>query len=105
VNLAFGAQKSCSAKNKVDKEKRISNNKKMNKITREEIKDNLEIWLQKAELGESVQVLVNEQVIIELKPVKNEKEKVRPYGLCAGDFTVPDNFDEPLPKEILADFE
>jgi len=29
----------------------------------------------------------------------------RPYALCAGEFTVPQNFDEPLPEEILKDFE
>jgi len=29
----------------------------------------------------------------------------RPAGLCAGDFTVPDDFDAPLPEEILRSFE
>ena len=29
----------------------------------------------------------------------------RPYGLCAGQFSVPEDFDEPLPDEILNDFE
>ncbi len=29
----------------------------------------------------------------------------RPAGLCAGDFTVPDDFDAPLPEEILQSFE
>ena len=35
------------------------------------------------------------------KPLKAS----RPYALCAGEFTVPQNFDEPLPEEILKDFE
>jgi hypothetical protein len=35
------------------------------------------------------------------KPLK----ALRPYALCAGEFTVPQNFDEPLPEEILKDFE
>jgi hypothetical protein len=30
---------------------------------------------------------------------------LRPIGLCAGEFTVPDDFDDPLPEEILRDFE
>jgi len=34
-------------------------------------------------------------------PVKN----LRPFGLCAGDFVVPNDFDEPLPNEILKTFE
>ena len=29
----------------------------------------------------------------------------RPIRLCAGEFTVPDNFDDPLPAEILDLFE
>jgi hypothetical protein len=29
----------------------------------------------------------------------------RPFGLCAGEFVVPDDFDDPLPEEILRDFE
>ena len=29
----------------------------------------------------------------------------RPSGLCAGQFTVPDDFDDPLPDEVLRDFE
>lgn len=27
--------------------------------------------------------------------------KLRPFGLCAGDFVVPDDFNDPLPDEIL----
>lgn len=30
---------------------------------------------------------------------------LRPAGLCSGDFTVPDDFDDPLPEEILQLFE
>jgi hypothetical protein len=26
----------------------------------------------------------------------------RPYGLCAGEFTVPDDFDDPLPDLTIA---
>lgn len=29
----------------------------------------------------------------------------RPFGLAAGEFVVPDDFDDPLPVEILRDFE
>lgn len=28
-----------------------------------------------------------------------------PFGLCAGEFTVPAEFDEPLPEDVLRDFE
>ena len=29
----------------------------------------------------------------------------RPFGLCKGEFTVPEDFDEALPESILRDFE
>ena len=34
-----------------------------------------------------------------------ESKQPRPFGLCAGEFTVPADFDEPLPEEILSAFE
>ena len=34
-----------------------------------------------------------------------ESKQPRPFGLCAGEFTVPAGFDEPLPEEILSAFE
>jgi len=38
----------------------------------------------------------------------NEKQsttQLRPFGLCAGEFVVPADFDAPLPTEILKTFE
>ena len=29
----------------------------------------------------------------------------RPFGLCAGEFVVPDDFDDPLPDDVLDAFE
>ncbi len=38
--------------------------------------------------------------------LEEQKESdLRPYGLCEGDFVVPDDFNDPLPGEILAEFE
>ncbi|HEY7328364.1 MAG TPA: hypothetical protein VH592_12020 [Gemmataceae bacterium] len=37
--------------------------------------------------------------------VKAEPSKLRPVGLCRGQFTVPDDFDDPLPDEILEEFD
>lgn len=33
------------------------------------------------------------------------QDSPRPFGLCAGAFTVPEDFDDPLPEEILHAFE
>lgn len=35
----------------------------------------------------------------EIKPVTMAKPSPRPFGLAAGEFTVPSDFDEPLPEE------
>ena len=37
--------------------------------------------------------------------LRADGELLRPFGLCAGEFTVPDDFDHPLPEHILKDFE
>jgi len=33
------------------------------------------------------------------------KSGLRPYGLCKGEFVVPDDFDDPLPDDLLDAFE
>ena len=39
------------------------------------------------------------------KVVTTKNKKQRPFGLCAGEFVVPEDFDAPLPEEILNAFE
>ncbi|WP_206754736.1 hypothetical protein [Microcoleus sp. FACHB-68] len=46
----------------------------------------------------------NQKLIAELKPIAGSKQ-LRSFGLCAGEFTVPDDFDAPLPADILREFE
>ncbi|MCI0490996.1 MAG: hypothetical protein L0229_30775 [Blastocatellia bacterium] len=41
----------------------------------------------------------------EIKPIVSDSETLRPFGLCAGEFVVPDDFDDPLPEEIIEEFE
>lgn len=43
--------------------------------------------------------------IAELKPVAVPGEALRPFGLCAGEFRVPEDFDAPLAEDILNAFE
>ena len=35
----------------------------------------------------------------------SDDRPLRPFGLCAGEFTVPDDFDDPLPEHVLREFE
>jgi hypothetical protein len=43
--------------------------------------------------------------IAEISPVALSSLRLRPFGLCAGEFIVPDDFDEPLPEDIVQAFE
>lgn len=42
---------------------------------------------------------------VEVKISSPQQAQRRPFGLCAGEFSVPDDFDAPLPEEILQEFE
>lgn len=41
----------------------------------------------------------------ELQPIQPTSGSPRPFGLCAGQFIVPDDFDAPLPEDVIPDFE
>ena len=38
-------------------------------------------------------------------PFQENSSQQRPFGLCKGEFVVPDDFDAPLPESVLKDFE
>lgn len=81
----------------------------MQQITIQEIQQNLSKYLNQVEAGESFILVQEDKPIAELKPItnnqKNHKKPSRPFGLCKGEFTVPDDFDAPLPDDILDAFE
>jgi antitoxin (DNA-binding transcriptional repressor) of toxin-antitoxin stability system len=56
------------------------------------------------EAGEPFVITRNGQPIAEVVPFVDAKKKMRPAGLCKGQFVVPDDFDDPLPEEILREF-
>lgn len=72
-----------------------------------EAKARLTELLQLAEAGERVVISRRNQPIAELRllPSTLESGEPRPFGLCAGQFLVPDDFDDPLPDEVLRSFE
>ncbi len=70
----------------------------MNRITVEEIQRDLMAFLHQVEAGESFTILNAEGAIAEIRPLIQDKQP-RPAGLCAGEFTVPDDFNEPLPED------
>lgn len=61
-------------------------------------------YLQQVEAGETLVIFRLDKPIAELKPVAASKQ-LRPFGLCTGEFTVPDDFDGSLPEDLLNAFE
>ena len=53
---------------------------------------------------ETVIVLENDRPVAELRPLA-KRAGLRPIGLAKGDFAVPDDFDDPLPEDVLQLFE
>ena len=60
--------------------------------------------LQRVEDGETIVLTAQDRAVAEIRPIKRV-QRPRPFGLAAGTFVVPDDFDDPLPEEVLQDFE
>ena len=57
------------------------------------------------EVPEAVQNKENVSVIVTILDEETNAKELRPFGLGKGAFVVPEDFDAPLPDEVLADFE
>ena len=79
----------------------------MTAISLDDIQRDLVGYLQRVEAGETLLIVQADKPVAELKPISYDAtaKQLRPIGLCVGDFTVPDNFDAPLPDEFLNAFE
>ncbi|MCT7966110.1 type II toxin-antitoxin system Phd/YefM family antitoxin [Laspinema sp. D1] len=76
----------------------------MVRVTIEEIqRDPLE-YLRRVEGGETLVIVRSHEAIAEIRPI-TPSQQLRPYGLCNGEFVVPDDFDAPLPDDIINAFE
>lgn len=77
----------------------------MSTITVDEIERDLQAFLRRVEVGELLLVVKGTRAVAEIKPVPVAAAARRPFGLCAGQFVVPADFDEPLPEAVLEEFE
>jgi prevent-host-death family protein len=77
----------------------------MSSITVDDIQRDLLGYLRRVEAGESLLIVRDGRPVAEIKPVPPTARQPRPFGLCAGEFTVPDDFDRSLPGEVLREFE
>ena len=72
--------------------------------TVEQIEKDPAEYLHRVLEGETVVVFRDDRAVAEIRPLQPEGS-LRPIGLAKGEFVVPDDFDAPLPDEILDDFE
>jgi len=75
-------------------------------VSTEEMQSELASLIESVKQGETILITEANQLIAEVKPIAQPKSvELRPFGLCVGEFIVPDDFDEPLPQDVLELFE
>lgn len=68
-------------------------------------KTHLSRYLRRVLKGETIVLCKRNVPIAEIRPLPEARRSKRPVGLAKGEFEVPASFFEPLPKEILSEFE
>ena len=68
-----------------------------------EAKTNLSKLLRRVSAGEEIVITRSGEPIAKLVPATADRERI--FGIDAGLYEVPDDFDEPLPEDLLAAFE
>lgn len=79
----------------------------MTTITPQELARDPLAVLERAEAGERIVVVRDHRPVAEIQPVPPAPPPagLRPYGLAAGQLRLPDDFNAPLPEEVLREFE
>lgn len=70
-----------------------------------DFKKNLSELLSRVELGEEIIISNQGVAIAKLIPFRTSSNRRASLGQDQGKFIIPDDFNEPLPQEILAAFE
>ena len=77
----------------------------MSTISVQDIQGDPFAFVRRVEAGEAFVVVRGDRALAEVRPLAAPVSQPRPFGLCAGQFTVPADFDRPLPNDILKEFE
>jgi antitoxin (DNA-binding transcriptional repressor) of toxin-antitoxin stability system len=78
----------------------------MSTLSVNDVENNMLDVLRRVEAGETFVVVRDKKPVAEIKPILPAvSSALRPHGLCAGEFRVPDDFNQPLPESLLNDFE
>jgi prevent-host-death family protein len=78
-------------------------------ISIDDMQRDLISYLRRVQAGETLVITQANKPLAEIKPISEATDRdikqLRPFALCEGEFVVPDDFDAPLPEEILSQFE
>lgn len=77
----------------------------METVNIHQAKTNLSRLLSRVELGEEIIISNRGIPIAKLVPFRGSSNRRASLGLDRGRFTIPEDFDAPLPEEMLAAFE
>jgi antitoxin (DNA-binding transcriptional repressor) of toxin-antitoxin stability system len=77
----------------------------MGTISVQELQRDILGFLRRVEAGESFIVVSGSEPLAEVRPALVPATGPRPFGLAAGQFTVPPDFNDPLPDEVVEEFE
>lgn len=70
------------------------------KATIEQVENQPAEYLRRVMDGETIVVYQGARAVAEIRPL-TETEQLRPVGLSEGEFVVPDDFDDPLPADLV----
>jgi prevent-host-death family protein len=77
----------------------------MSTVSLQDLQRDLAGLLDRVEAGECLVVAREGRPVAELRPLARAARGPRPFGLAAGSFAVPADFDAPLPDDLLRAFE
>lgn len=76
----------------------------MSKLNVHEAKTHLSKYLSRIEQGETIVLCKRGKPIAEIRPIRAVRQEPRPIGLAKGQFSIPPEFFDPLPDDILSYF-
>ena len=76
----------------------------MIKLNIHEAKTHLSRYLEKLKKGETILLCKRNEPIAEIRPLPAHPSHKRPIGLAKGQLTIPKEFFDPLPEDVLQAF-
>ena len=76
----------------------------MLEINIHEAKTNLSRYINQLKTGERIVICNRRRPVAEIRLLDEPKSRKRRIGLAKGELTVPDDFFEPLPREVVESF-